>query len=226
MGYIYLLIDKRNGKCYVGKHNGKKKDYWGSGLIPNKIAKKYGKDIFERLIVEDNIEDNFLNEREIFYIEKYDSFKNGYNITTGGDGGGEWINYKTEEEKRLISEKRSKSLMGRTFTDETKEKMSKSHTGKKLSDKHKKNIGKAVKLRGGIPHTEETKEKLSKIMSGRSNPKHSSFMKENNPKNQKVSIDGIIFKSIKEASEVLNISRSTIKNRLKSKNFTTWFKIK
>ena len=40
MGYIYLLIDKRNGKKYVGKHNGSDKNYWSSGLIPNRIKKK------------------------------------------------------------------------------------------------------------------------------------------------------------------------------------------
>ena len=70
MGYIYMLIDKRNGKKYVGKHNGFKKDYWSSGLVPNRIAKKYGKDIFERVILENNISDDKLNEREIFILMK------------------------------------------------------------------------------------------------------------------------------------------------------------
>ena len=55
----------------------------------------------------------------------------------------------------------------------------------------------------GAKHNEETKKKLSKIMRGRKNPEHSKFMCENNPKSQMVSIDGIIYKTIKEASELV-----------------------
>lgn len=47
-GQIYLLIDKRNGKKYVGKHNGNKKSYFTGGLIPNRIIKKFGEDIFRK----------------------------------------------------------------------------------------------------------------------------------------------------------------------------------
>ena len=89
MGYIYLLIDTRNGKKYVGKHNGNKKNYWSSGIIPNRIAKKYGRDIFNRCLLEDNIPKHLLNEKEIYYINKENSFLDGYNTTVGGDGGGD-----------------------------------------------------------------------------------------------------------------------------------------
>ena len=65
-------------------------------------------------------------------------------------------------------------------------------------------------------------------MSGRKNEEHSKFMILNNPKAQKISIDGIVYETIKEACEILNIHRSTIKYRLNSKkeNFNKWFKIK
>lgn len=38
-----------------------------------------------------------LNELEIFYIKKYDSFNNGYNLTIGGDS---ISGYKFSEDKR------------------------------------------------------------------------------------------------------------------------------
>jgi group I intron endonuclease len=220
-----MLIDKRNGKKYVGKHNGKKDDYWSSGLVPNRIANKHGRDIFTRVILEDGIDDEELNNKEIYYIKLEDSFNNGYNSTLGGEGGNHWVNDKTEEEIKLIREKQSKKLKGRVFTDETKRKMSESAKNKVLTKEHRENIGKAVKKRGGTPHTDETKVKLSKAMTGKKNPKHSDFMVKNNPKSQKVSIDGVIYDTIKEASEELKINRSTIKYRLNNKKNKTWFKI-
>jgi len=164
MGYIYMLIDKRNGKKYVGKHNGSKKYYWSSGLIPNRIAKKYGKDVFDRIILEDNVDDELLNEREIFYISKENSFLDGYNSSSGGDGGGHWVYDKTEEELERISKIKSEKLTGRVFSEETIKKMSESAKNKVFTKKHRDNIGKSIKIRGGYPHSNETKEKLSKIM--------------------------------------------------------------
>lgn len=227
MGYIYMLIDTRNGKKYVGKHNGKKDDYWSSGLVPNMIANKHGKGIFNRVILEDDIDEVNLNNKEIYYINLEDSFNNGYNCTIGGEGGNHWVHNKTEEEIRLIREKKSKKLKGRVFSDDTKKKMSESAKNKILTKEHKENISKAVKKRGGVSHTKETKEKLSKIMSGRTNPYHSLFMVNNNPKAQKVSIEGVVYNTIKEAVDSLNISRSTIKYRLNNKKekFKNWFKL-
>jgi group I intron endonuclease len=223
-----MLIDKRNGKKYVGKHNGFKKDYWSSGLVPNRIAKKYGKEIFDRIILEDNIENDVLNDREIFYIKQEDTFNNGYNSTVGGDGGGHWIYQKSQEEIKLISEVKSKKLSGRAFSDETKIKMSESAKKKIFTDEHKKNIGLAVKKRGGIKHTDETKKKLSIVKTGIKNEQHSKFMVDNNPKAQSVSIEDIIYLTIKDASEKLNLPRHIVKNRLNTNNqkYKNWFKIK
>ena len=72
-GYIYLLVDNRNGKKYIGKHVGTDKNYFTGGIIPNKIAQKHGKDVFSKIILENNITDNEeLSLKEIFYIEKYE----------------------------------------------------------------------------------------------------------------------------------------------------------
>lgn len=228
MGYIYMLIDNRNGKKYVGKHNGNKGYYWSSGLIPNRIAEKYGREIFDRLILEDNIDDiDLLNSREQYYIKEYNTLKEGYNMTIGGDGGGHWIYAKTKEELDEIRKKKSNKLKNRVFTDETRKKMSESAKKKIFTEEHKLNIGKAVKKRGGIPHTEETKRKLSEIMSGRKNSEHSKYMSENNPNAKKVSINGVIYDTIKMAAKELNMSRSSVKYRLNSKNdkYKTWYKL-
>ena len=90
-GFIYKITNKVNGKSYIGQtrytiefrwkqHQHKKDNTYFHNAI-----RKYGADNFivEKL-EECNIED--LNEREIYYIAKYNTFKDGYNLTIGGDG--------------------------------------------------------------------------------------------------------------------------------------------
>lgn len=230
-GYIYLLTDSRNGKQYVGKHIGTEFNYFSGGIIPNKIAKKYGKEIFTKIILEENITDeNLLSIKEKDYIKKYNTFKNGYNLSEGGDGGGSWINKKTNKEKERISNIKREKNLGRKFSKETLEKMSLAKKGIPLTEKHKRNISFSQSGENhpwfGRKHSEETKRKISETRKGVKNPNHSNFMKKNNPKNLSVSINGRIFDSIQQASEELGLPRHVVKTKLNSLNYPNWIKIK
>ena len=55
-------------------------------------------------------------------------------------------------------------------------------------------------------------------MSGRKKNEHSKYMCENNPKAQKVSINGVTYDTIKIAAQELNMSRSSVKYRLNSED--------
>ena len=72
--------------------------------------RKWGWNAFEGRVLEEVYEED-LNELEKFYIEYFDSFKNGYNSTLGGEGtrGHNPYANKTEEEMKEIKEKLSKS---------------------------------------------------------------------------------------------------------------------
>jgi group I intron endonuclease len=230
-GYIYLLTDSRNGKQYVGKHIGTEFNYFSGGIIPNKIAKKYGKEIFTKIILEENIiDENLLSIKEKYYIKKYNTFNNGYNLSEGGDGGGSWINKKTKEEKEHISNIKREKNLGRKFSKETLEKMSLAKKGIPLTEEHKRNIRFSQSGENhpwfGRKHTDESKEKISKSRKGIKNSKHSDFMKKNNPRNLSVSINGRIFESIQQASEELNLPRHVVKTKLNSLNYPNWVKIK
>ena len=86
-----------------------------------------------------NCEDKTLpQERERFWINFYDSFKNGYNLTEGGDGGNTWTkNLNKEETRRKLRE----GSTGRKHTDSAKDKMSKiAYNRKPMS---KKSVAKA-----------------------------------------------------------------------------------
>ncbi len=90
-GFIYKITNKVNGKSYIGQtrytvefrwrqHQHKKDNCYFHNAIH-----KYGVENFTVETIEEcNVED--LNSREIFYIAKYDTFNNGYNLTIGGDG--------------------------------------------------------------------------------------------------------------------------------------------
>ena len=96
-GSIYILRNTENDKVYIGqtirpvsqrfqdhlkpcehKRHGKYKLY--------RAMEKIGYDKFYCETLESGIPISKLDEREIYYIELYDSYKNGYNSTTGGDG--------------------------------------------------------------------------------------------------------------------------------------------
>ena len=46
---------------------------------------KYGESVFVFGIIEDNIPDDLIQEKEKYYVELYNSYHNGYNCTKGGE---------------------------------------------------------------------------------------------------------------------------------------------
>lgn len=90
---VYKHTNKINHKSYIGITKQNVKTRWKSGygyVIQRKFynaIKKYGWDNFEHKIIEKDIPTlEQANEREKYWISYYDSFKNGYNSTLGGDG--------------------------------------------------------------------------------------------------------------------------------------------
>ena len=138
MGYIYKIINKIDGKIYIGQTRQKLEDRFkqhkkikGNCRYLNSAFKKYGIDnfIFEMVCV---CLDEELDEFEIKYITEFNSIvPTGYNLRKGGNGGKQH-----EETIKKISE----SLTGRTdiirnqirkpHTEETKKKISDSLTGR------------------------------------------------------------------------------------------------
>lgn len=51
----------------------------------SRAFRKYGVDAFECIILEENIPNDKVNEREQYWIKYYNTYNNGYNQTPGGD---------------------------------------------------------------------------------------------------------------------------------------------
>lgn len=90
-GIIYVHINKKNGKAYVGQTIQTLQDRWAKGSTYTGCTnfyyaiQKYGWDNFEHKVLECGLNADELNEREKYWINKYDSIQNGYNIREGGN---------------------------------------------------------------------------------------------------------------------------------------------
>jgi|DEB0MinimDraft_6_1074348.scaffolds.fasta_scaffold61299_2 group I intron endonuclease len=98
MGYIYSITNNINNKLYIGlttEANPYKR--WKRHIYESKnpvyrihkAMNKYGTENFKFRVLEE-CDDNKVKEREIHYIEKFNSFHKGYNCTLGGDLSYNW----------------------------------------------------------------------------------------------------------------------------------------
>ena len=160
-GIIYLLTNMVNGKQYAGQtidinkrmsaHRSKRE------LVVERAIDKYSWDSFEVKILEDNIPESKLDEKEIKYIAKYNTYHNGYNCAPGGEGFSRGKNHpmwgKTGKDT---------PMWGKEHTKKAKQKMSESSKGKELSKEHKKQISNATKGENN-PQSQLTKKDVKGI---------------------------------------------------------------
>ena len=87
--HIYKIINNTNGKWYIGKHNGKDPNYFGSGKLLRQAVEKYGQANFTRIILEEVDSQDDLNTREQEWIAKTNAVEDpmSYNLASGGEGG-------------------------------------------------------------------------------------------------------------------------------------------
>lgn len=95
---IYKIENKINGHCYIGQSTDILRRWRNHKTVANnenhedkeyplyRAIRKYGIENFDFSILEEcKVEE--LNEKELYYIQKYNSYFNGYNQTIGGNQG-------------------------------------------------------------------------------------------------------------------------------------------
>ena len=99
---IYKTTNILNNKIYVGQDSKNNPNYLGSGKYIWNAIKKYGIENFKKeTICECNTKED-LNKKEIHWIKTLNCMSpNGYNLTTGGEGGDTFSNNPNKEEIRL-----------------------------------------------------------------------------------------------------------------------------
>ena len=120
MYYIYKITCKVTNKNYIGKSTVSIEERYRRHLSDAKrldthlarAFRLYGEDAFELSLIEECPEDlTLLSNREIYWIDKFDSYYNGYNETKGGDGGNTYSK-KTDDEIENIKNKIRQTKIG------------------------------------------------------------------------------------------------------------------
>lgn len=176
----------------------------GSESNFHRAVRKYGNDsfIWEVLGEYDTIEE--MDYAEVNYITEYDSYKNGYNMTKGGDGG---LTYKK----------------GTELYERTKHKLGKWKNGNpgattEAIAKRIETFSKKTDWLSGKAHPNYGHSHNKGILIGDKNP-----MYGKTPTNaRRVIIDGVTYKSVVGAARELGVNKALIRRKcmdIKIKNY-------
>lgn len=121
MFYVYMIINEKNGKIYIGKTmdliTQRFKRHINDALSMRlnthlaRAIRKYGEDNFYVKQLDIAMTEDELNKKEKYWIEHYDAVNKGYNMVDGGEGGNTY-KHKTEKEMAEIKEKISETKLG------------------------------------------------------------------------------------------------------------------
>ncbi len=145
--YVYKVTNLINHKVYVGKSSKepeKSRSYFGSGIQIKAAIAKYGKQNFQKDILEicGNLE--ILNEKEKWWIEHLKSTNReiGYNISFGGDGG----RFPDEVYRNRPYTGNKNPFYGKHHTLYTKDRIRTAKSGVKLDETVKISISAGLRL--------------------------------------------------------------------------------
>lgn len=202
---IYKVTNLINGKYYIGKDKNNISDYLGSGLLIKKAIILFGRHNFKKEILFKCSSIKEMNEKEREYVnESVVNDRNSYNLILGGEGG-DTYSYRNAEERKRYHDNMSKSKSGENHhyygKNRSLEEIANVSKGLK---KYFKEIGcsNKAKLNLSIATTESWKNgRKSKI---------------------KISIDGVIYNSSREAEKILGINRNDILQKCRDDGYINY----
>jgi group I intron endonuclease len=178
--YVYKISNTKNSKLYIGKTNNPKMRWAGHCSDAKNGRKnyplynamnKYGFDLFKMEIIEECDTEELCFEREIYWIEHYQSNISkygrqcGYNLSAGGEGAAGYVFTEEQLKNTSLSKMGEKNhFFGKHHSDEAKAKISIAVTGRSPSPETREKLSKS---QIGKIVSEETREKLSIATKGK-----------------------------------------------------------
>lgn len=222
-GIIYKITNILNQKCYIGQTTKTAEIRFNQHKRFNKRSKisyaikKYGANNFkiETLEIAYEIELEYL---EKYYIQIYDSIKNGYNITSGGK----------------VLRGAFNPFFGKTHSEKTRKIISEANKiPKPKSDFHKLKMSNLYKDKNnpffGCKHNDESKEKMRKASTGKIKSKE--IRDKIGKKNRKLNDQQINYvillinennMNLSQIAQFLKIDRAIV-SRINNKKYKTFF---
>ena len=180
MYYIYLIVNKVNGKTYVGQRKSSKKcqddKYMGSGKRLRLAKLKYGIENFEKFLIQYCSSKEETDKAEKFWIAEYRSRgKAEYNIADGGHCSPSFKGKHHSEESKA----KCRTSILKTFElNGTRQKLSEMRRGVPKSEEHKAAIGNALRGKSKSEehrqHCKEAQQKYFETREGTFKGKHHS----------------------------------------------------
>lgn len=177
MFIVYSIENKITNKCYIGytKHSLEKR--WKQHCAKSKkeintpfynAIKKYGIECWDKKILLECNTAEQAKTKEIEFIGAFDSYKNGYNATLGGDGNNGIIMSEDSNLKRSLALKgKPKNYLrmhGKKHSSQTIEKMKKPKKDKtKYQTEEFKNIMREKQAKAAKERRSLTKEQYDEI---------------------------------------------------------------
>lgn len=252
---VYQTTNLINGRTYVGVHrtHDPNDDYLGSGKALLTAVKKYGKENFRKevLAICETEQEMFELERELV-SEDVTQDRSNYNLAPGGREG-KVISYEQRADisktlKEYFKDNRNHPFTNKRHTEETRKHLSDIHTGKKISketnQKRSKSLmgrncldrRKPVSVNGVIYESVADAAKkldvnyITAKWRTRNESKGWRYLTEDEtPDHLKsahsCSVDGVTFKTMKDAALAHGIEPATAIGRFKSPNFPNWVKV-
>lgn len=172
--FIYKTTNKINGKYYIGMHktDDLEDGYLGSGTHFKRALEKYGRENFEREILEYCNSDDEMHLAEARYItEDVINDKNSYNLKLGGYGGWDYVNnHHLGNDPKNASARFLELLKNEEFYKSWYDKVAKAKNTESWKQNMSNSLKKTWKKRGGgvftgKHHKESTKKKIGEANS-------------------------------------------------------------
>ena len=216
---IYYIMCLNTKKIYIGQTRESFYRRWifhkwnlKNGIHNNKHLQnaynKYGNESFEFGVLEkfpvsekDIVTKDILSKREMWWISYYNSHKDGYNLTDGGETqDGKNV---PEASRKRVGEMNRKRMIGTKLSKETKDKMSLAHKGLVKSDEHRRHLSDSLT---GKPKTEKHKQncRIANQGSKQKTAKYTEKIIEN------IRLDYMAGKSVTQLAQEYKINRGTM----------------